>query len=212
MTRVVRSAWLASLACLISVSAAQAQGLGDLGPMRVSGAAAATFGTNTSASVGGEYNYRLNDTYEVFIEAGRMFNVATKDAKDRAQRVGEFIGGTGHIKQSVNYFAAGIYHHFPMVSSGIARNWTPYVGAGAGVGRVINKPRFEYNGVDVTDSLLDDFNVELGNDLADATNKMLFVAAAGGRKVISGKLTLDVSYRYGRIFKSGQQKYRLRSP
>lgn len=202
MTRVVRSAWLASLACLVSVSAAQAQSVADLGPMRVGGAGAVTFGSKTSGSAGGEFNYRLNDTYEVFLEAGRIFDAATKDATNRAQAVGDHIGGTGSIKQPINYFAGGINYHFPTLSSGFARNWTPYVGAGAGIGRVINKATFEVGGTDVTDSLLDQYGVELGNDLADATNKTLLVLTAGGRKILSSKITLDVSYRFGRVFKS----------
>jgi opacity protein-like surface antigen len=202
MTRVVRSAWLASLACLVSVSAAQAQSLADLAPMRVAGTAAATFGSKTSASAGGEFDYRLNDTFEVFFEVGRMFNIATKDARDRAERVGEFLGGTGDVKQAVNYFAAGVYHQFPMRASGLARNWTPYVGAGAGLARVVNNATFEVGGTDVTDDLLEVYGVELGNDLADATNKTLLVLTAGGRRILSGNITLDVSYRYGRIFKS----------
>jgi opacity protein-like surface antigen len=170
--------------------------------MRVAGAAAVTFGSKTSGAAGGEFNYRLNDTYEVFFEAGRVFDAATKDATNRAEAVGAHIGGTGEVKQAINYFAAGVYYHFPMISSGFMQNWTPYVGAGAGIGRVINNATFEVGGADVTDNLLNDYGVELGNDLADATNKTLFTAAAGMRKVLSGRITLDVSYHYGRVFTS----------
>lgn len=202
MTRVVRSAWLGALACVVSVSAAQAQSLTDLGKLRVGGAGALTFGTKTSAAGGAEVDYRINDTFEVFVEGGRMMNVATLDAENRAKAVGTYIGGTGEIKQAVNYFTAGVNYFFPLISSGFATGWTPYVGGGAGIGRIVNKPTFVVNGSDVTATLFSQYGVELGNDLADATNKTMITVNAGARRILSGHITLDLSYRFNRIMKS----------
>lgn len=200
MTRVAKLAVLAPLAWLFTLGTAQAQGVPpNQGKIHVEVTGGPTFGSKASGQLGGEFDYGITETYEVFVEGGRIFDAATGDAKARAQLVGDFIGGTGSIKQAVNYFAAGIKYRFPPLVSGFAAEWTPYVGFGAGMARVINHSEFVVNGTDVTGQLLDVYGVELGNDLTDSVDKPLIVIVAGAEKTFGGRFVLDLSYRFGRI-------------
>ena len=102
MMRVTRFAllWMAILTG--GVTAAQAQTpLGEDGRYYAEFAVAATLGHKSDSSVGGEFGagvldhlWLTGDRLEVFLEGGRMGNVATTALDTRAQIIANFINGS----------------------------------------------------------------------------------------------------------------------
>src|SRR6266700_439512 len=181
--RVLLFVWMACLA--IAVDAAQAQPAApgqSEGPYYVEFVGAGTFGHHVSGSLGGELDYHLSDSFDVFFETGHMFNVTTRDIEGRAARVAAFVNGGATTKQRANYFDFGIKYRFPVFGSGFFTTWTPYIGLGGAVARVTNRTTFEVNGVDVTGQLADVYGVELGNDLTDTLTKGFFIITLGAQR------------------------------
>ena len=78
-----------------------------------------TFGHKSSSAIGGEAGYTLTDALQVFLEGGRMGNVATTDVDARAQIIGNAIGASVSTVQSSatdttvyqhTLLGSGIYH------------------------------------------------------------------------------------------------------
>jgi opacity protein-like surface antigen len=204
MTRVVRFAACLWMACwMLGVRSAEAQApvpLSEEGTYRAEFVGGPTFGNKASGSLGGEFDYRLSEGFDVFFEAGHMFDVATSDIENRADRVGAFIGATADAKQAVNYFNVGVKYRFPVFGYNFFTIWVPYIGLAGGVATVKNRTKFEVNGTDVTDQLLDQYGVELGNDLTDSQTKGMLTIVVGAQRKFRNKYFIDISYRYGRIY------------
>jgi opacity protein-like surface antigen len=146
---------------------------------------AATFGHTSSGSVGFEGGYRLKDQWQLFVEVGRMSNVATADLDQRALII---AGGTGSssvsTKQRAVYFDIGGRYEPPPYGM-----WHPYVLLGLGAASVKTSTTFGA-------SLLT-FN--LGNDLSSTLTKFFVTAGAGVTVPLGGRYLADISYRYGHI-------------
>jgi hypothetical protein len=157
-----------------------------------------TFGNVTSSAFGGEIGYRIGESMEVFVEAGRMTDVTSSGAVDAAATIGGFLGKLGQgaatweLKSPANFGAFGVRVLFS--SGGI----TPYAAVSVGAANLERKSTFALGGKDVTASL-STLGVQLGKDLLGKSNYML-VTAGGGLRVPMGGAQLDLGLRYGRIF------------
>jgi opacity protein-like surface antigen len=152
-------------------------------------AAAATFGHKSSGSAGLEIGYRLKDDWQVFIEGGRMSNVATADLDQRAQLIAVPATGISSFStaQRVAYFDAGA--RYQLVPFGI---WHPYGLLGLGFASVKTSTTFgpSSNGTVVF----------TGNDLNSTLTKLFLTVGVGVTLPFKDRYLVDVSYRYGRIF------------
>lgn len=156
-----------------------------------------TFGHTTSVSFGGELGWWLTDTIGIFGEGGRMQNVATADFDDKAALIANFIGGSADARRRASYFDAGAVYKLPLDM--LDGRGHPYVLAGVGGAHVSNDVTFRVGGSDVTGSLLDQFGVQLGSDLAGTYNKVFVTVGAGVHVDLTGRWLADISYRYGRV-------------
>lgn len=166
----------------------------------VQGTVGATFGNKTGASFGGEFDYKLNTEWELFVEGGQMRNVASSQMDEDAQVIATGIGGTADVAEHANYYNVGIKYLMVPFGGG----YTPYVGIGGGAARVNKDVAFTVNGQELSElQLLTDHGVQLGADLAGITVKPMMTVVVGLSRPF-GRAFMDVSYRYGFIFsKSG---------
>src|SRR5438045_723583 len=166
--------WMATLAAATAQAQTPAP---EEGRVYAIVAAAATLGNKSDKSFGVEAGYRVADNWDVFVEAGRMGNVATEDLDARAQQVANFIRGSASAVQKATYFSIGLRYLGPA----FAGTWRPYVGFGAGVAKIRTEVNFVVNGTDVTAQLgagipsLGIPAIELGNDLTDSLTKPFVV-------------------------------------
>jgi opacity protein-like surface antigen len=158
-------------------------------------AAAATFGHKSSGSVGLEAGYSLSDAWQLFVEVGRMSNVATTDVDQRGQIIANYISGSVSTVQRAAYFDAGV--KYSLVPIGM---WHPYGVLGLGGASVKTSTAFAVNGVDVTGQLLDVYGVRLGNDLSSTLTKLFLTVGVGATMPFRSRYLVDIGYRYGRIF------------
>jgi len=169
---------------------------------------AATLGHKSDSSVGGELGWHFapdlmmtGDSLALFVEGGRMGNVATVTADDNARNIADFLsrtfGGTSSaaVVQKARFFDIGVKYRGPE----FARMWTPYVGLGVGVASVRTISTFILNGVDVTSELENTYQITLGQDLSDSTAKAFIVVPVGVQAHFLKRYVVDGSYRYGRI-------------
>jgi opacity protein-like surface antigen len=165
--------------------------------MAVQGTVGATFGNNTGASFGGEFDYKINTEWELFLEAGQMRNVASGQMDDDAQLIATSIGASAEAAERANYYTVGAKYLLVPFGGG----YVPYVGVGFGAARVKKETVFSINGQELSElELLIEHGVQLGADLAGATVKPLFTAAFGVTRDFAGRAFMDISYRYGLIF------------
>jgi opacity protein-like surface antigen len=156
-------------------------------------AAAATFGHKSSGSVGFEGGYRINDEWQVFIEIGRMSNVATAALDQRAQNFFIPLGSTSvSTAQRAVYADAGVRYQLPPFGM-----WHPYGLVGLGFASVKTSTAFS--------PLPNDVTVSLGNDLNSTLTKLFLTVGGGVRMPFKERYLVDISYRYGRIFPKTSQ-------
>jgi opacity protein-like surface antigen len=191
MKRLVRYSTLVVLmvACRVGTAGAQTaeQWYGEL-------TAAATLGHKSDSSVGGELGYTWTEERQLFLELGRMGNVATSAVDDRAQIIAQAIGASASVAQKAIYFDAGLKYR--LADRG---RWRPYGLLGLGVARVKTESNFSVNGNDVTNQL-DQFGVQFGSDLSGSVTKFLLTLGVGANVPFGSRYLADLSYRYGRIF------------
>jgi opacity protein-like surface antigen len=194
MKRLVRYSTVIVLmvACWVGTADAQTaeQWYGEL-------TAAATLGHKSDSSVGGEVGYTWTEERQLFLEVGRMGNVATSAVDERAQIIAQAIGASASVAQKATYFDAGLKYR--LAERG---RWRPYGLLGLGVARVKTETNFSVNGNDVTNQL-DQFGVQLGSDLSGSVTKFLLTLGVGANVPFGSRYLADLSYRYGRIFASG---------
>jgi opacity protein-like surface antigen len=155
------------------------------GRMSVEFTAAATLGHKSDSAFGGEFDYRYNDDWDVFFEAGRMGNVASSALDSRAQVIANAIGASASVVQRAVYFDVGA--RYRLMARG---RWDPYVMVGFGGAGVKTRTTFSANG-DL---------VALGTDLSGTLTKPLLMIGAGATMPFKHRYFVDLSYRYGRIF------------
>lgn len=164
-----------------------------------------TFGNTANASFGVEGGYWITDRYGVFVEGGRMRNVATSDIKASAGIIADDIGATATARQPVNYFDVGALARIP-ISRVSRRPWVsrlaPYALFGLGAGNVSNNVTFAVNGSALSGQQLADRGVFLGNDLSGSYTRLFITVGAGTHVALTGRWFADVSYRFGRLGKN----------
>jgi opacity protein-like surface antigen len=147
--------------------------------------AAATLGHKSDSAFGAELDYRFNDDWDVFVEAGRMGNVASSALDARAQVIANAIGASTSLVQRAVYLDFGA--RYRLMARG---RWDPYVLMGLGAANVKTRTTFS------TNSDL----VALGTDLAGTLTKPFLMIGGGATMPVKQRYVLDLSYRYGRIF------------
>ena len=159
-----------------------------------------TFGHKSNVALGAEGGFPLSDSFDVFVEGGRMRNVATSDLDAAAAVVAQFIAGTGEAKQSVgDVWTAGVRYLIPTTMPPVGME--PYVSVAWGLLSVSRSATFTVGGTDVTGDLLDRIPAfRLGGDLLEDETKALVTFGVGARFNVRGNLVADASYRYARIF------------
>lgn len=176
---------------------AYAQSSGQDKPLGVQFTVGPTFGNASDLSLGGEFDWKLGVEWEVFVEAGQMRNVATKDMERSAAVIVNALGGSAAIAQKATYVDAGIKYLFVPFGGG----YTPYLGLGFGAAQLKKDVTFTIGGSALSESqLLSQYGVQLGNDLAGQSWRPMAMVALGVSRSFGGHAFLDVSYRYGAIF------------
>lgn len=161
---------------------------------------AATLGHVSASSVGGEVDRHLNQAWEVFVEVGRMSNVASTALQNRATIIAAAIGGTSNPTQSAVYYDLGLRYH--LMPEG---TWNPYVAVGLGAAQINTTTSFAVNGAQLTDAQLAATGVALGVDLDGSISKPFVLIGVGVQLPFKERFILDGSYRFGRIFaRSGE--------
>jgi opacity protein-like surface antigen len=184
----------------------QAPGSTDIG-LSAAFTAGVAAGSAAGGMFGADFAWRLNLSWDVFVEGGRMLNTSTADMQAAANVVAQYLGSvsgqtaSSNVKQPVNYFAAGLRYKFPTTG-----RVQPYVALGAGAGKVERTTSFLVNGSDVTAQLqAPPYGVLLGGDLSGSETAALVTLGVGaqigiGHQLFGRELFVDGSYRFGRIF------------
>jgi len=161
-------------------------------------------GAGSGALLGGEVGLSRS-SWDFFFEFGRMLNTKTSEMEDAANHIAtNFLGTGGRVvtfetRQPINYFDVGARYKFPV--SG--RRMQPYAGLGIGGAKVSRNTTFAVAGTDITDQLAA-MGVLLGGDLSGSENAALFMLTGGAELALRGRIFADLSYRYGRVFITGQ--------
>jgi opacity protein-like surface antigen len=161
-----------------------------------------TFGNASSASFGVEGGYWFTHLIGVFVEGGRIRDVATSNIEDHARIIAAEIGATASARQPVNYFDVGVLARIPISAKGRASRLTPYALFGLGAANVSNNVTFAVNGATLSPQQLADLGVSLGSDLSGSYTKLFITLGAGTHIALTGRWVADASYRYGSIGKN----------
>lgn len=162
------------------------------------------FANVTSQAYGAEVGVSVSPAVQVFVEAGRIRNVATGQISTAAQDVATFVAGlqpasvTYTVRQPAAIVSGGVRYLIPSGSS-----LQPYVLGGLGVARVTNKVGFLFNGAAAGDELSQ--YVTIGNDLSGATTSAMVTLGGGVAVPVWQRVIVDLQYRYGRIFANPQR-------
>jgi opacity protein-like surface antigen len=154
-----------------------------------------TVGHTASVSFGGEFGWFLTNSIGIFVEGGRMLDAGSADFQNKATLIADYIGGSADAKRPITYGDAGIVYRLRKASP----RFHPYALVGVGAARVTNDVTFSVGGTDVTGSLLDEYGVQLGSDLAGSYTKVFVTAGAGTHITLTGRWLVDISYRYGYV-------------
>jgi opacity protein-like surface antigen len=166
----------------------------------VEGVAQSAFGNVTSQSFGVEAGVTILSNVEVFLEGGRVNDVAVAQIGAAAQTIGGYLSQTQAnvtytVKEPVTFGVLGAKY---VVPTGKVR---PYVLAGAGIAKVSRNVSFAVGGTDVTSNLAQaPYYVQLGSDLSGGFTKPMLVLGGGVLWPAWQRLVVDLHYRYGRIY------------
>jgi hypothetical protein len=168
----------------------------------VEAAAHSAFGNVTSQSYGGEFGWTtFTRNLQVFVEVGRVKNVATDSVGQAAQIVAAELANlqpapvSVSVREPAAFAASGIRYLFPVDSPKLR----PYVLAGAGVAKLRKDVAFELGGT--AESIAQ--YVTLGSDLSGSETKPIASLGAGVVWPVYRRLIVDFQFRYGRIFADG---------
>jgi len=165
----------------------------------VEGVAQSAFSNVKSQSYGAEAGYTIATGVQVFVEAGRIRDVATPDLGVNAQMISNSVNLMSYIvKEPVTFGVAGVKYLIPVSSKA-----QPYVLGGIGVARYTKDARFLVGGTDVTGSIAQ-YGVVLGSDLSGAFTRAMMTLGGGVMWPFRQTLIVDFQYRFGRIFADSQ--------
>jgi opacity protein-like surface antigen len=164
----------------------------------------AAFGNANSQAYGGEVGFTVMPNLQVFVEGGRVNNVAGAAIGAAAQLVVLALAQTqsnvgASVKEPVTFGVAGIRYLIPVTGTKLQ----PYVMGGIGIAKVKQDVKFTIGGIDVTAGL-QQFGVQLGTDLSGDFTKAMLSLGGGVAVPVWERLVLDLHYRYGRIFAPDQ--------
>ncbi len=168
----------------------------------VEGVAQSAFGNVTSQSYGAEVGVTILPGLQVFVEGGRIGDVANAAVIGvAAQTIAAYLTRTQSgvvsysIKQPATFGVAGLKYLIPLGSgrSPIGKA-QPYVMAGVGIAKVQNNVAFTIGGTDVTANL-QQYGVALGADLSGSVTKAMLTLGGGVTLPVWQRLILDFQYR-----------------
>lgn len=151
---------------------------------------------NVGGLFGGEINFQVSDTIDVFGEGSWMSDVITRRRLDHVSAITSYLQSsqgktaTGTLTAPASAGGAGIR---VFLTQGDPSKIKPYVAVGVGVAHVAVTPAFTLGGTDVTTSL-SQYGVQLGADLTGEENAASFGGGAGVRTV-RGKIYFDGGFR-----------------
>jgi opacity protein-like surface antigen len=187
------------LAALGTPAYAQAPS-GTLPPSRgyAEAVAQSAFGNVTSQSFGGEFGIAVRPGVSIFVEGGLVRDASPASLGAAAQTLASAVtvlaGPTTYrVKEPVTFGVAGVKYAFPVSSSRVE----PYVLAGAGLAQARKDVSFTTPSGDITQY------ATLGTDLSGSETKAMISVGAGVGWLIGRALVIDLQYRYGRVFTSG---------
>ncbi len=159
--------------------------------------AQSAFGNATTQSYGGEIGVALRPKVQVYIDVGRVRDVAPAALRARAQIIaGGIAAVTGNVDTQVQepaaFGVAGL--KFPL--SAPNGRIEPYLLVGAGVANLSKNVTFS-----TTAGAASQF-ATLGGDLSGSERRLMVSAGGGVGVPIGPALIIDLQYRYGRIFAS----------
>ena len=189
MTRLVQLVAMIVTGVMCAAGAASAQTAGER--FYAEGTVSAAFGNTSSGAFGGEAGYWITDMFGAFFEGGRVQNVATSEVEDKAAIIADHLSTTADVKQSLNYFAAGVVARLPIAMG----RFTPMALVGFGGSQVDTTTEF---GSDLGGQ------VQLGGDLDGRYRKAYFTFGFGARTTVKGPWFGDISYRYGTVGKNDE--------
>jgi opacity protein-like surface antigen len=160
----------------------------------------AAFGNATSQAYAGEVGFTVMPNVQVFVEGGRINNVAGTTIGANARLIVDALAQTQSgvgvsVKEPVTFGAAGVRYLVPVTGTRLQ----PYVMGGAGIAKVRQDVKFTVGGTDVT-ARLPQFGVQLGTDLSGNLTRALLTLGGGVAVPVWERVVLDLHYRYGRIF------------
>jgi opacity protein-like surface antigen len=195
-----------SVTVLGGAAEAQTTARGSAEPVTgyVEGIAQSALSNVKSQSYGAEAGLMVTTSLQVFLEVGRIRDVATADLGANALTVaaaltlaqGSSVGYT--VKEPVTFGVAGVKYLIPVNSK-----LEPYVLGGFGVARYTKNVRFLVGGVDATANLAQ-YGVVLGSDVSGDFTKPMLSLGLGVTWPAWESLIVDFQYRYGRIFADNQ--------
>jgi opacity protein-like surface antigen len=161
--------------------------------------AQSAFGNVTSQSYGGEVGVAIRRGVDVFVEGGYTRDTAPATLSASAETIAAGITAVAgnaafHAKQPVTFGVAGLKYIFPTSS----KSFEPYVLAGGGVAKVKRDVSFSTSSGDVTQF------VTLGSDLSGSETKGMISVGGGIAVPVVRRMILDLQYRFGRVFTSGE--------
>lgn len=190
----MRRLFALTVAATIMGGVAQAQPVG----MYAEGVAQSAFGNVTSQSYGVEVGFGIRPDVQVFVEGGRVFDVAPPALGVAAQLIAGNLAQTQNnvtytVSQPVTFGIAGVKYQFS-----IASKLQPYVLAGVGVAGVKRAVAFSVAGTDVTDTI-QQLGIVLGSDLSGSFTKPMVTFGAGAMLPVGRQFIVDFQYRFGRM-------------
>jgi opacity protein-like surface antigen len=164
----------------------------------------AAFGNANSQAYAGEAGFTVMPNVQVFVEGGRVNNVAGAAVGAAAQLIVIALGQTQSsvgvsVKEPVTFGVAGVRYLIPVTGTKLQ----PYVMGGIGIAKVKQDVKFTVGGTDVTAGL-QQFGVQLGTDLSGDFTKAMLALGGGVAVPVWERVVLDLHYRYGRIFAPDQ--------
>jgi opacity protein-like surface antigen len=172
----------------------------------VEGVAQSAFSNVNSQSYGAEGGFALTPGLWIFVEGGKIRDVATAAIGTAAQLMAGSLAQASpaavayRVKEPVTFAALGLKYEM-----GVSGKAQPYVMVGGGVARVKQDVTFSVGGTDVTGNLQQPpYFVTLGTDLSGAFTKPMLTVGAGVAWPAWKRLVLDFQYRYGRILADDQ--------
>ncbi|HZR26953.1 MAG TPA: outer membrane beta-barrel protein [Vicinamibacterales bacterium] len=162
--------------------------------------AQSAFGNVTSQSFGGEVGYTVRPNVQVFVDAGLVRDAAPTSLGTNALRIANGIAAVAgsadfHVKEPVTFGVVGVRLVVPTSYP----NVLPYVEVGGGAAQVKRDVTFTTPSGDVTQF------VTLGTDLSGSDTNGMLSLGAGVAVPIGKSFLVDVGYRYGVVFTSGDR-------